>query len=50
MKINMLYIKYQIKNLEKKIIPLVHKLTQLKGCFISPRLAFAQIDKLYGYG
>jgi len=49
-KINHLYIKYQIKNLERKLFPLVQKLTQLKKRFISPRLYFAQIYKLQGYG
>ncbi len=50
MKINHLYIKYQIKNLETKLFPLIQKLTQLEKRFISPRLIFAQIYKLQGYG
>ncbi len=40
----------QNKISRKKFIPLVQKLKQLGECFISPRLTFAQIYKLQGYG
>ncbi len=43
---------YQVPNkkFKNKIIPSIQKLTQLKECFISPRFAFSQINKLQEYG
>jgi hypothetical protein len=43
---------YQVPNSisRNEIIPSVQRLTQLEEHLISPRLAFAQIYKIHGYG